>query len=455
MNRKVLLVVVLVMTAMSGGTVLCQEKALTRGGHDKVLEEMTSKLTQLFHTYQSRWDSARSISADPTLSATVWSDFLEDPALASTRSKSVITSKSLTERSGMDVGLKWTTEATHNFTTGISDNEDVFFGSRIASGLDWVILGEGSWRKRANDRNYLGKKVRRDSLMGIDAEVQYRRQQQLSALAYLFDRYRLSVFELLVPLRREQATFQAQLFEKELTDYPTKLKSKQRYEQAEAELAALRSYAARIDDGMLSTYLAIPLINLNLPAYALMVDNNQTYRQQQLLALDKELLEQQRQRDNRDNVSLRSRVRYNYYSGAGHQPRGFASVGATLSVPLRTGKNVHDQIYTYEFQRKEEQQVVEAEHRRFQLRDLYRNMSDRKQTIRRLTDELTYAQALMERELALQQQAPKQVSPNTFIELTDGYFLKLLELADHRQLACEDYIDFMYLTGYEMQVSGD
>ncbi|WP_140937989.1 hypothetical protein [Sphingobacterium lumbrici] len=455
MNRKVLLVLVLVMTAMSGGTVLCQEKALTRGGQDKVLEEMTSRLTRLFHTYQSRWDSARSISADPTLSAAVWSDFLEDPALVSTRSKPIITSKSLTERSGMDVGLKWTTEATHNFTTGISDNEDVFFGSRIASGLDWVILGEGSWRKRANDRNYLGKKIQRDSLMGIDAQIQYRRQQQLSALAYLFDRYRLSVFEQLVPLRRAQAAFQVQMFEKELLDYPTMLKSKQRYEQAEAELTALRGYAAQVDGSVLSAYLDIPLIDLNLPAYALMVDNDQEHRQQQLLALDKELLEQQRQRDNRDNVSLRSRIRYNYYSGAGHQPRGFASVGATLSVPLRTGKNVHDQIYTYEFQRKEEQQLAEAEHRRFQLQDLYRSMSDRKQTIRRLADELVYVQALMERELALHQQAPKQVSPNTFIELADGYFLKLLELAAHRQLACEDYIDFMYLTGSGKQVYDD
>ncbi len=429
-----------------------QENALERKGYDEVLEEMRFGLSQLFHSYQTCWDSVQLISVSSSAN-TVWADFLADPGVSSNLNASSTTSQSFFQKSGLDVGIKWTTDLTHNFKPGISESEDLFFGSRVSTGLDWVILGEGSWRKRANDRTYLGKKVLRDSLLRIDTKTQYKRQQQFATLAYLFDRYRLSVLQLWTPLRKEQVQFQAQMYKRGLSDYPTLLKSEQQYKQLEAKLKLLHEYTGRLKNEAVEAYVKIPLLEIQLPAYALVVENSQQDRAQELLEVEKELLELQRRRDNRDNVSLRSRLRYNYYNSSEHQPRGFGSVAVTLSVPLRTGKSLHDQIYTYESQRQEEQQLIEAEHRRNQLQDLYQRMSEEKEVIRSLKDELTYTQALMDRELESLQQEPNQTSPNKFIELADTYFIKLLELTDRRQMSCEDYIDFMYLTGSDKAIT--
>lgn len=421
------------------------QNTLTRPGSEDSLDQMSAQLTQLYHDSRELWYTILEKETRPAEANRLWDAFLYDSIYhtdASNKNYSLFAERGA---EGFDVGLKWITEGTHNFRTGISENEDVYFRSRIATGLDWVLLGEGSWKKRRDDHRYFVQQLKRDSLRGVDVRHQYSHYERQEFLSQIFDQYRLSVLKALVSLRKNEADFQTRMFEHQLIDYPAELSSKQAYRQAISWLTQLQDVVDPAHAKQLKGYEKIAAVELLFLPTIENRSSNWAERQSALIQVEQDLHEMQAKRQSNDGLNFRTRLRYNYYTNPGQQERGFASVGATLSIPIRTGRKTDELRNSYLLQEKEQQLVMEQERHRFQVRDLQRKLIEMQHHKRKMEDELEYLEAAIQQQMEIQEREAKEGSPTEFIKLADNYLSTLLIVIDQRQSIAELYLQMHYL----------
>lgn len=427
---------------LSAAFSMAQNNVLTRPGNSRELDSLTACLNQLYQLSKTEWETVNRESQRLDKGAISWSTFLQDTAIWQ---RSTPQTSGRTEESTLfDIGLKWSSEATHNFRTGISEHEDVFFRSRLATGLDWVLLGEGSWKRRHDERRLLAKQLQRDSLRNLSALSGYTQYRQSEIIAEIFDRYRLSVLEHLVNVRKEAAIFQQTMAASGLADQASVLKKQQASEQAARWMAYIRSSSLEELHNNTQHGTALATMDPELPALDMLLSNTWAEQQRELLAVEQDIHDQELKRYGTDQVSLRTKARYNYYTSPGEQHRGFASVGASLSVPIRWGDSTRRGRMAQQQQQRELHLNTEIANRELQLKSLYREMQAQQRKLKAAQDQMHYTALCMQKE---QEVLATAGSPTGFIELTDEYLTSLLNIVEQRELLVRQYIHFMALHG--------
>lgn len=218
------------------------------------------------------------------------------------------------------------------------------------------------------ERRLIASQMKRDSLRNLPASTLHVQYRQTEVITEIFDHYRLAVLGHLVNLRREAASFQHAMMENGLADNASVLRRQQAYEQASRWMDYIRSSMPieTVSDVKQKQYTALAMIDPDLPSLEQWLSNAWSERQQELLVIERAIQDEEIKRYGRDQISLRTKVRYNYFTSPGEQNRGFASVGASLSVPIRWGDTAREGRLAQQQQQREDQLKMEVKNANLQ-----------------------------------------------------------------------------------------
>lgn len=415
------------------------------------------QINQLMQQYNEVFLNTK-IIVDSLLQKTVpnpklWESFFAQPL---TNQKST-TTEAATDNStaaSLPIGLKWTSDATYNFSPGIAENEDVFFRSRIATGLDWAIVGEGSRQSKKEDYKRFNLQKNRDAIQDRiqNNESNVLNKQQL--VAYLFDAQRLSLLKNYQKVLQMQSDFQNQMYLNTLSNKATLLKAEGNEQEVVDKINLLQMDPPDQSlKELTKQYKYLPNETADLPSPDKIDLEKVTKEKQRLLYLQNELRNSNQYSSERP--SLKAKVRYNYYESENQQGRGFASVGASFSMPVFKGKD--KEIKAYQNKSDQDQLYFEQLKAKEELKIMYKTFYLMKNKIAGLERDFKYNTALLDNEMEIYKSERKNFSPAKYVTLADNLVQNRLEYLDRKQQLCEIYLDFLTRSGAEVspKVNGD
>ncbi len=408
------------------------------------LQAAKGQLQEAFAFSEGLWKQLKQQEENP-LDIELLKTFLQDQNLfegATDADKSYATA---TLKPTGDIGLKWVSDATHNFKPGIAEQEDLYFQTRLATGLDWAVLGEGSLKKRLEDEKHL-----RTELQLLQAAKQLEQRvpnlnQQILALQILFDAHRLGLVDKLLQLRSLQANFKKTLYQQQLISQAEQLSAETALAQTRYWQESLQGFFQSYQFPQLQAYQAIS--NTDLLDFSTLLQADTSYFDQQRdLLIRKQAFDQEvKAKSNADRMSLRVKLRYNYYNSIEAGDRSFASIGASLSVPLKFGESIAKQRFQIlqqeELRHFDEQHALES----WGQVDGKRKLLLAQQKKQVLAAEIRLLAFNLQEELVKPAKAGEAKSPLKFIEMLDHYVLKLLEMSDSRQQLIDNYIRIYFI----------
>lgn len=401
----------------------------------------------LVSEYQKFFSETRSILTELTseskiLESNLWENLIQDEQILQ---NTIPDTYSVFDKkiNFSDLGLKWVSDANANFSPGLMDVEDLVSRYRVSTGLDWVILGEGSWFKHKEDLNLLKIRIKRDSLSNLIQYTKFSVKDKLNLIQTVFDQNRIELLEKYSLLIQKSIHFYDLMVERKLFHSSEKIKEEQKLEELNNTIAFYNSYLEKTNEFWVEKYMDLPEYFDDLPDWKSIRDEDLLKEQEELIEIQKSILEKDRR--NSDRPSLRARVRYNYYDFERNESRSFASVGLALSVPLQSKKDnsmIEYQKYSYDsqlnFDRIQLKEELLKHHRNFYL---LKNKSDK------LKNEAIYLQALLDKELEIYAEESHNFSPKNYIRYAEQWIEKKLEILDVQQSLCEEYVIFYALSG--------
>lgn len=346
------------------------------------------------------------------------------------------------QNSVTNIGLKWVSDFTHNFGLGGSDDEDIYFRSKVSTGLDWVIFGEGSYFKHKNDLKLNQIENRKDSLELMLLKKSDVSQKKIETLQYIYDMQRIEILKKYADFLKAKVDYTNKLFASKLINLPEKIKVENDYSKIKNNLDLSENFLSNQDNqSLLSEYGDIPNVNFDL----LNIDKKEFT---DLLAIDSEIIELEKElirkdRKNSDRPSFRTKVRYNVFNSEGDFNRSFASVGASLSVPIRFGKD-HALEYKIEsFDEKLELQKLKTQER---LEKLYFDFYSKKNELKNLQNDLKLIDAFLDNEIQIYEKHIMNFSPEKYIDFAMQFLKKKIEILDVNQSLSEYFITYQLTT---------
>lgn len=408
------------------------------------LQAAKGQLQETFAFSEGLWKQLK-LQEESPLDIELLKTFLQDQNLfegATDGNKSYATA---TLKPTGDIGLKWVSDATHNFKPGIAEQEDLFFQTRLATGLDWAVLGEGSLKKRLEDEKHL-----RTELQLLQAAKQLEQRvpnlnQQILALQILFDAQRLGLVDKLLQLRSLQANFKKSLYQQQLISQAEQLSAETALAQTRYWQESLQGFFQSYQFPQLQAYQAISNTDLLDFSNLLQSDSNYIDQQRDLLMRKQAFDQEVKSKSNADRMSLRVKLRYNYYNSIEAGDRSFASIGASLSVPLKFGESIAKQRFQIlqqeELHNFDERHALES----WKQVDGKRKLLLAQQKKQVLAAEIRLLAFNLQEELAKPAKVGEAKSPLKFIEMLDHYVLKLLEMSDARQQLIDNYVRIYFM----------
>lgn len=347
-------------------------------------------------------------------------------------------------RSTTDFGIKWVSDATYNFTPGIGESEDVFFRSRVSTGIDWAILGEGSLQRSNQSRRTFEKQLRRDSVqLQINSNSFLVHHKQLF-LKYIFDLHRLNILKNYLQVLQMHAAYQGNMNLAGLSNNIEVLKINNKVQAVTDVIEVYQSYLSEnIPDDLVQQYWNIPYIQLALPNMSEISMEQLLKREELLVQMQKDLLISNHKPS--EKPSLRAKFRYNYYDNADQIGRSFASVGASLTVPISFGKD--DQKVAYQMASYDNNLYFEKLKLKEKLSQQHKTFHLLKSKLMQLQNDVSYTEALLKNEVDVYLQQSKNFSPAKYIEYAEMLFQKKLVVLDVKEQLCEEYVSFQLLSG--------
>lgn len=342
-----------------------------------------------------------------------------------------------------NIGLKWISDFTHNFGLGGSDEEDIFFRSKISTGLDWVILGEGSFFKHKNDQKLNQIENRKDSLELLLLKKTNISKNKIETLDYLFGIERFDILKKYTDFLKQKVIYTTKLYDAKLINLPEKIKNENDYTKMNNHIELMEEFLFNGENqSVLLEYGSIP----NIDFESLTIDKNPL---NDWLALDSEIIELQKElirkdRKNSDRPSLRTKVRYNVFNSEGAFNRSFASVGASLSIPIRFGKDLSLEHKIDSFDEKLE---IQKKKNYEDLEKLQYDFYFKKNELIHLQNELKYIEALLANETEVYQKHVLNFSPEKYIDYAMQFLRKKIEILDVKQAVSECFVAYQLLSG--------
>lgn len=345
-----------------------------------------------------------------------------------------------------ELGLKWVSDITHNFKTGLSESEDLFYRSRFSTGLDWVILGEGSWQKNKEDLSNFQKRLQRDSLISHKTIENASLKNKFGIIQYIFDQHRIQLLYRYSELLHTQYQHKVLMHNAELISSVDVLKSKKELEEITQTIELIQRYSIHLQNReILNEYWDLPYGYDDLPEISELFQNHLLQNEEKLMLLEKELL--MAQKKSSEKPSLRAKFRYNYYESPELDSRTFSSIGASLSIPITLNKR--NQILDFEIKSLENDFEYKKNQIRDELIDRHRTFYTTKKKLDILVIELDYIKALLDQELKVFKEMTSDFYPTKYIEYANEYINKKLEILDTQQQLCEQYMYFYALSGID------
>lgn len=378
----------------------------------------------------------------------LWGDFYKDKSLDFPVDSQTYSDKEFS-LSVSDLGLKWVSDATHNFRPGISESEDMFFRSRVSTGLDWVIFGEGSFKKSKEDLLYFKKRTERDSIV-FNYRDNRELQEKFNVLQYVFDKHRLALLQKYLSVLEIQYQHDMKLYENQLINYPDVVKSSQNVEELKNIIKIITDYSSDGFNELLQPkYWDLPFGFTDLPNVNNLSENELLLQEEMLFNLEKELMTMKKKTS--DRPSFRARFRYNYYDSENQSNRSFASIGASLSIPIDFRKN--DPITEYEIGEKERDLSVRRNELKNDLKERHRRFYLLKNNRMSLERDLVYLLTLMDNEIEVYDQMNRDFSPAKYIDYSKQFLSKKIQILEIQHELCKQYLLFYAVSGLEYNVS--
>lgn len=409
--------------------------AQTNTANDKTIEQLMNEYHSLFLTSKQLIKSFSIQQANNE--NLIFDNFLNDEAINTfVNTKDVIDAD---EISNSNIGLKWISDYTHNFGLGNSEEDDIFFKSRFATGLDWVIFGEGSFFKNKNDLKLRQAERKKDSLQNMLFSKNSIADRKFEVIKFVFDKHRLELLKNYAFFLKSKEKYTHNLFDAKLIPYSDKLKASHDYEKILNLIALNENYLSNhLNDVLFERYKNLGVSTLKLKKldsvdFSLGIDSEIHKIQRELLIKD---------RKNSDRVSFRTKLRYNFYNSDGRTERSYASLGASLSVPIRFGK---DDDITYKLSKIDEHFDAKTDDIKKKLLKIQYEFDVYQNKLKSLENDVQYIQALLENENEIYTKHTNKFSPEKFINYTSDLFIKKSEILDVNQKLVEYYLSYHLL----------
>lgn len=340
-----------------------------------------------------------------------------------------------------DLNLNWVSDVAYNFTPGISDQEDIFYKTRISTGLDYSALGQGSLKNRNAQKAILNQELKRDSIQNLIRKTKLNRGSQLFLIQQVFDQQKLKVLKSYKPLLAKLYNFElakhhkglineAELFKakKELEDNAIQIKTLEENQNPKVSNLEVNQYG----------YLATSKVP-NLPLLDSLHLNNLLKDEEGIIKLQKAIIDSKTAMN--QTLDLKLKLRYNHYTSKDQLARNFASIGASFNLPLTKNENLIDE---HQLNSSEEQLKDARKSLRNDLFEMYRHYNNMKEEVFILENKNNYLRELM----AVAIKAEKnQSSPAKFMEYAQEFIQNKLLISDKKNVLCQKYFTFMMVSG--------
>lgn len=341
-----------------------------------------------------------------------------------------------------DFGLKLVSDYNHNFGVGQPDEEVIYYKSRVSTGVDWVVFGEGSLLKNKKNQKINRLEVLKDSLENslLKKEIKTKRVNEI--LSYIYDIQRLRVLNRYKSFLEEKITYTNNLYNAKLVSYAEKLKVLHDYDKIKNDIIFLNTYLVNVtkSDEIFFKYDEITRSNFNLPEMSSLEFEEFSNTNTKIIALQKEIY--QNDTKNSDSPSFRTKFRYNFHNSNGSFDRNFASIGASLSIPIKFGK---DQKKAYQLANLDTKLDIEASLFQEKLKKLKYDFLLTKNKQKELNNNFEYLKAVLDNELEVYKKFKKKFTPEKSIETAVKILKNELDLLDVNQKLSEYAIKFYYL----------
>lgn len=334
--------------------------------------------------------------------------------------------------------INWTSEVNYNFSPGFAEEDNIFYRARISSGLDWLVLGEGSGKNKRLE-NSLRQHASSINLMAKSNDMREHWYSQMrSNLRSAYDLKKIkilsdyeNILKLINQLYSDQNKFS-------LTNAGELARKNHQLNKVSIERRSLEKLIPEVKENLYSfedmQYLIpdlTPVEDINLDH---LVNDKRT-----ALQIQKELLEITKKKEKQ--LDLRLKLRYNYYSTPLND-RNFASLGASINLPVTNSKTGDFDQAVLNFREKELDNMEKVY--RDQLIEIYRQYYELKATVEILESESVYLEADLK--VKSENDNSKSFSPAAYLETAEKYLQNQLELCEQKYNLLTKYSQYKMLS---------
>lgn len=342
--------------------------------------------------------------------------------------------------------LNWVSDMSYNFSPGFSDDDNIFYRARVSSGLDWLALGEGSL-KNQKIQNSLTEKLRKiDFLEKVKYKKELNYRSNLDQVRKAFDEKKINLLADYEKLLKLQNDFTENQNKAGLKNAAETAQSKYRLEKISIEKKSLESLLRNSE----SKTFTGNILNIDIPELtpAENIDLSPLVKDKEAaLKMEKEIADMKRRRDKQPD--LRFKLRYNYYSALSRD-RNFASVGATLNIPVSRSKTdlENDSDLKLKENALQDMQMIYRD----RLSTLYREYYLLKSEIDVLESEVNYLEA--ELKLNSSNEKSNTFSPAAYIATSEKLLNNQIQICHKKSDLYEKYLEYNMISGTDDQTNG-
>ncbi|WP_162033014.1 hypothetical protein [Chryseobacterium potabilaquae] len=341
------------------------------------------------------------------------------------------------------IRLNWISDMAYNFKPGILDDEFFLYRARISTGIDWLALGEGSYKNYYTRNALVAKQNEVDVLENILQKNQLSTKSKQIEVQRFFDNEKLKVVSMYQDILEKLYHFNALEKEHGLFNDAELALSKHQLDKISIEKKYLETKYG-YGNNSFQNYTSLLYSEMpDLPAVE-SIDLDYIIKTKELsLQLQKDMLKEREK--NRKQLDVRLKFRYNYY--VAEKNWNFASVGATINLPL-----------TSESTKKADEYMINAKADELKdmrllykntLYDLYREYYDAKKEIEIMENKVNYFQASLSLKSA--DENSDTFSPAGYLKDAGGFMENELSILEKKADLCDKYLAYMMYANNQNQ----
>ncbi len=233
-----------------------------------------------------------------------------------------------------DAGISWNTNTQQNFSPQPGE-DNLFFRSKIASGVEWDFLSNGLMENEHKARAIENQK--QIELLSLqESKTRTISFENRNSIIYFFNQEKIKALKSKEKLLEEQIKILERLVENKTLLLPVLLEAYKSKIEINGLLQTYGSYNASVRNWIDSTYFSStslpPLFDINPKALKTLCGQHDISDRQILLAEETERLQYNWMND----VKLSGNIRYNYFDMIGAQDnRGYISMGIQANIPIK------------------------------------------------------------------------------------------------------------------------